>query len=270
MVGSIDHVVIAVRDLAEASADYATAGFTVVPGGEHADGATHNALIAFADGAYVELIAFKMPKRRQGHRWWPLLARGEGTVDFALRSGDLAADAARLRAAGIDTPDPREGGRLRPDGERIAWRNLELRDPEVPLPFLIEDVTPRERRVAGGAAASHLLGATGVAGLTLLVADLDRAAARYAALLGTAGSGAETGIDGVAAAQRFLLTGPGGQWIELAEPAAVAAADGLRRHLAERGAGPYRVVLAGAAAQTAAGGLLAGANLHGARIEVEA
>ena len=48
----IDHIVIAVRDLAAASDDYARLGFTVTLGGEHTGGATHNALISFAYGAY--------------------------------------------------------------------------------------------------------------------------------------------------------------------------------------------------------------------------
>ena len=53
-----DHVVIRVDDLAVATVDYTTLGFTVVRGGEHTDRASHNALIAFADGSYLELIAF--------------------------------------------------------------------------------------------------------------------------------------------------------------------------------------------------------------------
>lgn len=260
---SIDHVVIAVRDLDQASADYEAAGFTVVPGGEHADGATHNALISFADGAYFELIAFKEPDRPQGHRWWPLLARGEGTVDFALRANDLAAEAARLRQAGIDAPEPRDGGRRRPDGERIAWRNLELGDPAVPLPFLIEDVTPRDRRVPAGAATSHPLGVTGIVGLTILVPDLELAATRYAALLGTEPTASPTPspISGVAAARCVALPGDADQWLDIAQPE--AAASDPQRHLTERGAGPYRIVLTGAPAATSP---LAGEALHGARI----
>ena len=68
MLQNIDHIVIVVRDLARASADYARAGFTVTPGGEHTGGATHNALITFADGAYLELLAFKVPGKTE-HRW---------------------------------------------------------------------------------------------------------------------------------------------------------------------------------------------------------
>ena len=60
MLTGIDHIVILVRDLAAASAEHAKLGFTVTPGGAHRHGATHNALISFADGTYFELIAFVM------------------------------------------------------------------------------------------------------------------------------------------------------------------------------------------------------------------
>src|SRR5439155_1412482 len=68
----IDHIVIAVPDLAAARTSYAALGFTVVPGGRHPVG-THNALIAFGDGSYVELIAFY--EDNPAHKWWtPLQA----------------------------------------------------------------------------------------------------------------------------------------------------------------------------------------------------
>ncbi|MGH2617117.1 MAG: VOC family protein, partial [Thermomicrobiales bacterium] len=187
MVRGIDHIVIAVRDLAAASRDYANLGFTVTPGGEHTGGATHNALVSFADGAYFELIAFREPDRPQEHKWWAKFAKGEGTVDFALLADDVAAEAARLGQAGIAVDAPQDGGRQRPDGQRIAWRNLSLANDAAPLPFVIEDVTPRELRVPPGAATNHRLGVTGVAGVTLLVSDLDRASAPFALLLETPG-----------------------------------------------------------------------------------
>jgi hypothetical protein len=87
MANTIDHVVIVVRDLAQATADYSAAGFTVTPGGEHAEGTTHNALIPFADGSYLELITFKEPERPSAHQWWPRVAQGEGIVHYALPLG---------------------------------------------------------------------------------------------------------------------------------------------------------------------------------------
>lgn len=239
MLRGIDHIVIAVRDLAEASADYAALGFTVTPGGEHTGGATHNALISFGDGSYFELIAFREPDRPQEHKWWRRFATGEGTVDFALWADDVAEEARRLAAAGIAVDGPVAGGRLRPDGEEVAWRNLGLHVPGAPLPFVIEDVTPREVRVPPSPASEHPLGVTGIAGLTLLVADLDVAAAPFAALLGAPGEPGPFDMPGVLRALRFASDK---YWIDLAE--ADPGADDLQRHIAERGAAPYEIILA--------------------------
>jgi hypothetical protein len=260
MIDSIDHIVIAARDLAAASEDYRRAGFTVTPGGEHTGGATHNALVSFADGAYLELIAFREPDRPQEHKWWGIFAQGEGTVDFALLARDLQAEADRLRDTAITLDGPHDGGRQRPDGQRIAWRNLSLKSPGAPLPFVIEDVTARELRVPTGAATEHPLGATGVAGLTLLVADLDRAADPFAALLGTEGEPSTSDIAGVRRSRRFALAP---HWIELAE--ADPNASDLQQHIAERGAGPYEIGLTGSGLNADSPPLNL---LHGARIRV--
>ena len=76
----LDHVVIHVADLDAAIADYASLGFNVQRGGTHADGATHNALIVFADGSYIELIAFL--DSGAPHRWAEWARRGrEGFID---------------------------------------------------------------------------------------------------------------------------------------------------------------------------------------------
>jgi hypothetical protein len=198
-------------------------------------------LVSFADGAYFELIAFREPDRPQEHKWWARFAKGEGTVDFALLSESVDFEGDRLKQAGIEIDGPHDGGRVRPDGQRIAWRNLGLTATDAALPFMIEDVTTRDLRVPTGAATAHDLGVTGIAGLILPVADLDRATGSYQVLLDTPGESSAATIDGARRARRFRF---GSQWIELAE-ADPDAAD-LQRHIAERGAGPYEIVLAGA------------------------
>jgi len=78
-IGGIDHLVIMFKELEPDVSAYRDLGFTVVPGGEHPAG-THNALVAFADGAYLELIAFKRPNDQ--HRWWDVAQAGGGFIDF--------------------------------------------------------------------------------------------------------------------------------------------------------------------------------------------
>jgi hypothetical protein len=240
MAQSIDHIIIAVRDLATASDDYRKAGFTVTPGGEHVSGDTHNALVSFGDGAYFELIAFKEPDRKQEHRWWGKLQNGEGTVDYALLSDDLEVEARRLREAGVTVDGPHGGGRKRPDGIEIAWKSLFLDVAGVPLPFILEDVTAHDLRVPPGPATRHPLGASAVAGLTTLVPNLDRATPVNEALLGGPGEVVTPQLEGIRRAVRFSL---GNQWIELAEPEPNARE--LQTHIRDRGAAPYEIVLVG-------------------------
>src|SRR5206468_10550639 len=80
---ALDHVVIAVGDLEQAIADYRSLGFTVAPGGRHPGRTSHNALIVFEDGAYIELIAWTAPN--DAERWNVMHRKhGDGFMDFAL------------------------------------------------------------------------------------------------------------------------------------------------------------------------------------------
>ncbi|MGH2490432.1 MAG: VOC family protein [Candidatus Limnocylindria bacterium] len=178
MIRGLDHVVLVVLDLAEAVADHRARGFTVTPGGEHAGGLTHNALVGFQDGSYLELIAFHdLAAARGKHSWAPVAERGGGWADFALLSNDLFQDVAALGELVARAPE--DGGRTRPDGLAIAWRVARL---QKPLPFLIEDLTARELRVPGGDAAVHANGTVGVDGIVLGATDPSRAGAGYAVL----------------------------------------------------------------------------------------
>lgn len=178
----LDHVVIAVRDLERAVADCEAEGFTVLPGGRHPGRNTQNALVVFEDGAYLELITYTAPSPEE--RWWRELdAHGDGYVDFALLPQDLPAVLAQAQArglAGITGPLP--GGRLRPDGERVAWQTA--RQSRHDLPFLCADLTPRALRVPEGDCRRHRNGAAGIAQVTVATPDVQDSLARYRAFLG--------------------------------------------------------------------------------------
>jgi hypothetical protein len=241
MLHRIDHIVILVEDLAAASVDWTRAGFTVIPGGTHAAGLTHNALVTFADGSYFELIAFFHPEEQQEHRWWSRVADGEGLIDYALLSDDLTSDASAARGHGLEVIGPEDGGRLRPDGQHLEWKSMLLGRGigEPTLPFVIEDVTPRELRVPGGEATQHPLGVTGIAGLILVTNNLDEAATAMTSLLGTPG---EDVVVDEGAMLRFTL---GEQWIALLQPGDDQSDTG--QYLRRRGDGPYEVALRGPA-----------------------
>lgn len=235
---SLDHIVILVSDLATATADYTTLGFTVTPGGEHQDGSTHNALVAFADGCYLELIAFKRPS--PGHFWWRHVAQGGGMIDFALVPDDIRAVIEGAASRGLPLHGPMPGGRLRPDGERLEWQSG--RASSADLPFLCADVTPRSLRVPHGPASVHPNGVEGVRQLVVAVADLETSLQRYDALLG--GSARIPGAPVPEALQGadHVSVELGGATITLAAPGSNRM---LQAQLDSRGEGPCALVLAG-------------------------
>ncbi len=201
----LDHLVILVRDLDTAVKNYRRLGFTVAPGGRHADGATCNALVVFADDTYLELVAFTNRwmlarlrlLRRLGllERFVPeepsfgcrLRRRGaatEGLVDYALvpDADDATRRIAEARARGLEIDGPFPGGRTRLDGQRVAWQFGFPHDQT--LPFLCADTTSRQLRVPEGDVRTHANGALAIAGVIIEVADLEAASAAYGQLLG--------------------------------------------------------------------------------------
>ncbi len=176
----IDHAVILVKDLAAATSNYTGLGFTVSPGGEHIDGATHNALIAFEDGSYLELLAFL--RSAPDHKWWRHTLQGEGLIDYALLPAHIGADIEAAAARGLVLDGPIAGGRIRPDGQEIGWQTGQASTAD--LPFLCADVTPRGWRVPFGPAARHPNGIKGIQAVLVSVTNLELSRQRYTALLG--------------------------------------------------------------------------------------
>lgn len=180
---ALDHVVIAVGDLEQAIADYRSLGFTVTPGGRHPGRTSHNALIVFEDGAYIELIAWTASD--DAERWNVVhRAHGDGFMDFALIPEDLPRATTEAKARGLPLDGPIDGGRVRPDGVEVKWQTA--RQATFDLPFFCGDVTPRSLRVPEGDVRRHANGAIGVGTLVVAVNDLDVSAARYRAMLGDA------------------------------------------------------------------------------------
>ena len=269
----LDHIVIAVHDLERTIADYGALGFHVLRGGDHPGRATHNALVVFGDGSYFELIAWR--EASPGERWWQLLQKhGEGIVDFALLPRDTVATVAGAKERGLLLEGPLDGGRVRPDGERLRWQTA--RAPSADLPFLCGDLTPRALRVPEGEVRVHANGALGVASLAVAVRDLDATLARYRALLGTDAEDAGTHIGNPVALPgsnvRVVVIGLGGSVLVLSSPRENAAhagegSDTLTQRIAARGEGPYALVLHTDRPQST--GAFDLARTHGALIELD-
>jgi catechol 2,3-dioxygenase-like lactoylglutathione lyase family enzyme len=209
----LDHLVILVSDLDLAVADYERLGFAVTVGGEHADGLTRNALIPFGDGSYFELVSFLNPENPTDNVWgWRGFLPREGLIDYCVASDDLETDVRRLGSLGFGVDGPDDGGRRLPDGVEIRWRSARMRQEGRLLPFLIEDLTPRELRVPGGPAAKHLNGATGIARLEISAPDAEEAASSLAMLIEIdAGASIRLGpsvLSPVATESEFAAPGP--------------------------------------------------------------
>ncbi len=257
MLTGIDHLVVVLPDLESAITSYAQLGFTVVRGGRHPVG-THNALIAFADGAYLELIAFYEPNPE--HRWWAPLQKGGGLVDFCLRTANLLADTAAFRRAGVDIDDPKPLTRVRPDGYKLSWVLSIPRDRHRGVaPFLIQDETPREERVP--AEIKHRNQVTGIGTVTVAVDDVETARYWYASVLGATGQ--EVQRDDLGAAGVHFRIGP--HRFDFVAP------KGRRGPLADwlrvRGPSPYAATLVTASGKS---GLLDETKTLGARLSLVA
>jgi catechol 2,3-dioxygenase-like lactoylglutathione lyase family enzyme len=255
MIRGIDHIVIVVGDLEKATAGYTESGFSVVRGGRHARLNTHNALIAFSDGCYLELIAFIGSAPAQ-HWWYQVLVRGEGLADFCVQSDRLEEDTAAFRNAGALITAPFAMGRVRPDGFRIDWELAANNgDTRGVVPFFIRDITPREERVPRIRTHNNL--AAGLESITIAVAELNSVRPIYETALGVRGEAVER--DELGAAGVGFALGP--HQLQLIAPvnSSGIAAQRLRTH----GPSPIEVKLK---AHGAIGSLLDLRRVHGARI----
>ncbi len=224
---------VVVKDLAQAMTDYQQLGFAVVPGGQHPVG-SHNALISFEDGSYLEIIAFY--REAVDHRWWDPLSKGERLVDLCFQTDDLRGDTDKLRAAGVAINDPVPWSRKRPDGYELRWLlSLATGSHRGVAPFLIEDVTPRSERIPQQ--FHHDNSVSGIEKVIVAVDELAAIQKWYRALLGSSGRDImdrELGAEGLA-----FYAGPHAVEFLTPRDAASPLVDWLRRF----GPSPYSAVL---------------------------
>ncbi|MGE5615671.1 MAG: VOC family protein [Bacillota bacterium] len=268
----LDHVVIAVADREKAIADYRALGFNVQVGGKHAGRTSHNALVVFEDGTYLELIAWEGPMPLD--RWYDAHARhGDGLVDYALLPEDASRAVEEARPRGLALAGPENGGRVRPDGAELRWQIA--RQPSFDLPFLCGDVTPRELRVPAGEARRHANGARGIATVAVAVADERASLERYAALLGPQpritpsiampGAGLRVAALTLGDASIVLLS-PRDTMLPLSQNLSARSSTmgrEVRERLDRRGEGPCALAL-----RAATGGLLDPRLTHGVLMEL--
>jgi hypothetical protein len=224
MLAGLDHIIIGVNDLAEAEVIFGqNLGLAVSGGGIHPTGGTANRVIVIGD-TYIELITLYEPREAQ-QSLLDRLAMGDGYLNFALSSNDIADDSAAMKQRGAPVIGPTPGQLTSPDGRVRRWSrvDVERRDLTQRYPFIIQhDSAGKERRfrLAGyRQPPTHQLGAVKVVSATIAVADLVEAASRFQRIYGLQPSEPYSGeADGWEAAIVSFALGKSGQHVELASP----------------------------------------------------
>ncbi|MDE0138560.1 MAG: VOC family protein [bacterium] len=243
MIERFDHAVIGVPDLESAMGAFRRLGFEVAVGGRHPSLGTRNAIVRFGLD-YLELLTVEDPAVARargpfGRELLSFLDQGSGLVGFVLAGTGLEDEVEGLRGLGIGAEGPFEMDRIHPKGGRLEWRLvLPGGSPwRKPWPYLIDWITGEGELLAWDPPGDHGNLVTGVAGIDLVVGDLDEAARLYERALGLrAGDGGHQ-RPGASSRQyrlgsfRLALSQPDG-------PGPVAT------ELERRGPGPYSLVLA--------------------------
>ncbi len=189
---AFDHLVVAVRDLAQASDAYRRLGFDVRPGGRNPGSGTYNAIIRFGID-YIELLSIEDPalahdRAPSGQALAAYLAsRAGGAAAWVARSDDIGGDAARAERAGFrDIGQPIPMRRARPDGHEFHWqllipRGLAFRQA---WPLLIEWGTDDAERLSVEPAGDHDNGVIGIRDLCVVVPSVEDGISLYATRFG--------------------------------------------------------------------------------------
>jgi Glyoxalase-like domain len=178
----VDHATVAGNNLQAMVDALRAAGVPSEPGGPHSNHATEMALTSFPDGSYLELIAVQPqadPAAVAAHYWHAFLATPGEPCSWAIRPANLPAEVDRLRAASVLVSNPQSGGRKRPDGVDLRWENSQVGPTNGGFfPFMIHDLTPRERRAypSGKPTTTQW---SGIVKVVIGVKDLNAAIAQY-------------------------------------------------------------------------------------------
>ncbi|MEM6800211.1 MAG: VOC family protein [Bacteroidota bacterium] len=185
----IHHIVLGVADLDASIKDFENLGFVVTPGGIHKGGISHNALIHFSDGSFLELFAFrknlkvnfirladrlgllKKWKQKEEHAHMPRFMKGfhgeEGIMDYAVLVKDIEKYKAQI---GVEEIGPsRLFSRKRPDGIVLSWKLAFPKD--LHLPFLMSPYVPELE--IDSLLYSHPNGAKGISQIDIKLENWD-------------------------------------------------------------------------------------------------
>ncbi len=177
----VDHATIAGSNLKHLREMLDSVGLRSEYGGQHSTGLTEMALISFPDGSYLELMAWiNASAPHPGQSWAKFMDQKGGPCAWAVSVPDIVKETRRLAAARIHTSEPVHGGRMLTDGFHLEWDMAGAGPGERGslFPFLIHDLTPRDRRVyPNGKPTTEEY--AGVSRVVIAVKNLSNAIAQY-------------------------------------------------------------------------------------------
>ena len=254
MIERFDHAVIGVPDLEPAMGAFRRLGFEVAVGGRHPSLGTRNAIVRFGLD-YLELLTVEDPAVARargpfGEELLSFLDRGSGLVGFVLAGTGLEGEVEGLRDLGIGAEGPFEMDRIHPKGGRLEWKLvLPGGSPwRKPWPYLIDWITGEDELLAWDPPGDHANRVAGVAGMDLVVGDLEEAARLYEQALGLRADDGEHRRPG--ATSRHYRLGSFRLALHRSDGPGSGAAE-----LEQRGPGPYRLVLESGDLESTAGTL---------------
>jgi catechol 2,3-dioxygenase-like lactoylglutathione lyase family enzyme len=183
----IDHVVIAVNDIAQSAASYRRLGFTLTPQGRHTTGSENHCIMFEHD--YFELLS--APVAHPVTRYYrEFVAQGEGLAALALATDDARGFHDELAADGIAVDPPVDFSRPVKLGNGTldaAFRITQLAPEATPAGKVFACQHFTRELVWRPEYRKHANQALGLAGVAAVVdaAQLDSLAGRYAAVFGT-------------------------------------------------------------------------------------
>lgn len=181
----IDHILLAVHDLEAAKMGWTRLGFATSPKGKHLGRGTGNYCLMF-ERDYIELFGIIGPEPASPE-YTAFLAEREGPMKLAWATSDGTAAAAALTQLGLHPGTPRDLSRQLelPEGTAVPrFSIVALPQDEAPAlsSFLCAHLTPELMRRREWLA--HPNGATGLAGVTVVVPDTAPLALPYEHLFG--------------------------------------------------------------------------------------
>ena len=215
---SLDHPVIAVRDLNAARITYEALGFTIPPRGSHIEWGTGNLCVMFPDD-YLEIRGIVDASRFTMNLDKHLDQFGEGLMGVAFRTDDVQTSYREMVDRGMRVAEPRRLTRNFEHPEGWTQPSFELCVPEpddiegLMHVVVLQHLTPELIRRPDF--LSHQNACVGVNAMAGMIDDTERVAAKLALLLGD--DAVQSDAEGV------HLMVPNGRQIELLLPHAYRA-----------------------------------------------